>query len=242
ESPRKDLPEAKRKGSKGRASKILLGGQAACASRLSVHSQGRRKEDHRWIVTAAPSKSASELTHPIRQSPVLVRQSAGPLPNSRGPSGNTAFLSGDTSLGRSPDSGLSGNTSGLSGNTSFLSGDTSLRRSPGSGPSGYTSGLSGNTSFLSGDTSLERSPGSGRGATEPFRPPGPLPRPLSRASPTHPSRTGEGRHRPTPTTSNKKTEGSCFRVVAPSPARGGGRWHARGRVGEGAGGGKARSS
>src|SRR6185369_14949765 len=173
------------------------------------------------IVTAAPSKSASELTHPIRQSPVLVRQSAGPLPNSRGPSGNTT---------------------GRSCNTAFLSGDTSLRRSPGSGPSGYTSGLSGNTSFLSGDTSLERSPGSGRGATEPFRPPGPLPRPLSRASPTHPSRTGEGRHRPTPTTSNKKTEGSCFRVVAPSPARGGGRWHARGRVGEGAGGGKARSS
>src|SRR6185369_837885 len=57
--------------------------------------------------------------------------------------------------------------------------------------------------------------------------------------PTHPSRTGEGRRRPNPNSSNKKAEGSCFREVAPSPARGGGRWHARGRVGEGAGGGKA---
>jgi hypothetical protein len=42
---------------------------------------------------------------------------------------------------------------------------------------------------------------------------------------------------PNPNNSNKKTGDSCFWEGAPSPARGGGRWHARGRDGEGADGG-----
>src|SRR5262249_22706894 len=36
---------------------------------------------------------------------------------------------------------------------------------------------------------------------------------------------------------NRSVEGCSFREGAPSPARGGGWWHARGRVGEGADGG-----
>src|SRR6185369_4094141 len=55
-----------------------------------------------------------------------------------------------------------------------------------------------------------------------------------------PPNLGRGGAAAQPNNSNK-TEGFLFRVVAPSPARGGGRWHARGRVGEGADGGKARS-
>src|SRR6185369_864114 len=68
----------------------------------------------------------------------------------------------------------------------------------------------------------------------------PVPSPVR--PPTRPPRTGEGRHRPTPKTTEKLAGCCFFWAGAPSPARGGGRWHARGRVGEGADGGKARSS
>src|SRR5262249_4772117 len=58
------------------------------------------------------------------------------------------------------------------------------------------------------------------------------PVPLSRASPTHPPRTGEGRHHP----KQEKEKLSCFWEGAPSPARGGGRLA---RAGEGRGEGPA---
>jgi hypothetical protein len=68
-----------------------------------------------------------------------------------------------------------------------------------------------------------------------------LPSPVR--APTHPPRTGEGRHHPAP----KTTRGLCAQRTLPFSGGGAlsrsgrGRWHARGRVGEGAGGGKARS-
>jgi len=58
---------------------------------------------------------------------------------------------------------------------------------------------------------------------------GPLPRPLSRASATHPPRTGEGRPHPSP----KEASFSLGRW-RPLPLGAGGGRHARGRVGEGA--------
>src|SRR6185369_1831571 len=56
-----------------------------------------------------------------------------------------------------------------------------------------------------------------------FRRPGPLPRPLSRASPTPPSRTGEGRLRPAPKTAEApEAVVCCFGRGRPLPLGAGG--------------------